>query len=196
MCWRPKMFETIFSLVFLGQILRISIPYALPALGATFSERGGVVNIGIEGIMLISAFATAVGTFYANDPLVGIVCGIGAGMVVAAIHGIATITFKADQIVSGIAINLLAVGITKFSCQIIFGSSSNSSRIAGIERWEGFNHIILINPFILGTALLLGISSFVLFKTRFGLRLRAVGENPAAAQSLGVRVSAMRYYGL
>jgi simple sugar transport system permease protein len=190
------MLSTIFSLVFLGQILRITIPYALPALGMTFNERGGVTNIGVEGVLIISAFATTVGTFYSNDPLFGILCGVIAGILVSLIHGIVTITFKADQIVSGIAINLLAVGITKFSCQLIFGSSSNSSRIVGLEQWSAFPGAGMINPFVVATIVLLAVSHFVMFKTRFGLRLRSVGENPAAAESLGVRVNAMRYYGL
>src|SRR6266404_9481941 len=112
------MFETLFNVVFLIQTLRISIPYALPALGATFSERGGVVNIALEGILLVSAFATTVGTYYTNDPLIGVFCGIAAGVMVALLHSIVSVTFKADQIVSGIAINLLAIGVTKFCSQI------------------------------------------------------------------------------
>jgi len=165
-------------------------------LGMTFNERGGVTNIGVEGVLIISAFATTVGTFYSNDPLFGILCGVIAGILVSLIHGIVTITFKADQIVSGIAINLLAVGITKFSCQLIFGSSSNSSRIVGLEQWSAFSGAGMINPFVVATIVLLAVLHFVMFKTRFGLRLRSVGENPAAAESLGVRVNAMRYYGL
>jgi len=190
------MLNTILSLAFVGQLLRISIPYALPALGGTFSERGGIVNIGLEGIMLISAFVTTVGTFYTGNPLIGILCGVAAGIAVASLHGLVAITFKANQIVSGIAINLFAVGITKFSCQLMFGSSSNSPRIAGLEAWNDIPVIGEVNPFIIGTCILLALSHIVLFKSRFGLRLRSVGENPAAADSLGVRVNAMRYYGL
>ena len=190
------MVSVIFSLVFVGQVLRISIPYALPALGGTFSERGGVVNIGLEGIMLIGAFATTVATYYTSNPLFGILSGVGAGIAVAALHAVVSVTFKADQIVSGIAINLLAIGITKFLCQLIFGSSSNSPRIVGIEQWGVTSSSVGLNPFVIGTFALLILSYLVLFKTRFGLRLRAVGENPAAAESLGVRVGAMRYAGV
>src|SRR5579862_8570075 len=123
------MFSNIFSLVFVIEVLRVSIPYALPALGATFSERGGVVNIGLEGIMLTGAFATTVATYYSGNPFLGILAGMVAGTAVAGIHALVSISFKADQIVSGIAINLLAVGLTKSLCQVIFGSSSNSPRI-------------------------------------------------------------------
>lgn len=191
------MFESFFSIAFLTQSLRISIPYALPAMGATFSERGGVVNIALEGILLISAFTTTVGTFYTSDPLFGILCGLVAGLFVGLLHSVITVTFKADQIVSGIAINLFAVGITKFSCQLIFDSSSNSARIVGLEQWNILPSLPIINnPFIVGSVILLIISNFVLFKTRFGLRLRAVGEHPIAAETLGVNVNKMRHIGV
>ncbi|MBI4810761.1 MAG: ABC transporter permease [Ignavibacteriales bacterium] len=191
------MFESFFSIAFLTQSLRISIPYALPAMGATFSERGGVVNIALEGILLISAFTTTVGTFYTSDPLFGILCGLVAGLFVGLLHSVITVTFKADQIVSGIAINLFAVGITKFSCQLIFDSSSNSARIVGLEQWNILPSLPIINnPFIVGSVILLIISNFVLFKTRFGLRLRAVGEHPIAAETLGVHVNKMRHIGV
>ena len=190
------MLESILSLAFLSQVLRISVPYALPALGAAFSERSGVVNIALEGIMLVGAFATTVGTYLTGSPLIGICAGVAAGVLVALLHAVASVTFKADQIVSGIAINILAVGVTKFSCELLFGSSSNSPRTAGVEVWNFLSNTAVLNPFIVGTVVILGISHMVMFKTRFGLRLRAVGENPAAADSLGVSVTRMRYYGV
>ncbi len=191
------MADSIFSVAFLIQSLRITIPYALPALGATFSERGGVVNIALEGILLIAAFATTVGTFATGSPLFGVLCGIIAGLLTALIHGIVSVTMKANQIVSGIAINLFAIGVTKFACQVIFHSSSNSERIPGIEQWDNAIAIPwLHNPFIVLTVLLLVFGSFVLFRTRFGLRLRAVGEHPAAAETLGIDVARMRHIGV
>ncbi|MGA2623678.1 MAG: ABC transporter permease [Bacteroidota bacterium] len=190
------MLDSLLSFAFLAQTLRISVPYALPALGATFSERGGVVNIALEGILLIGAFATTVGTYYSHDPLIGILCGVAAGMLTGLLHSVTSVTFKTDQIVSGIAINLLALGITKFSCQLIFSSSSNSARIPGIEEWGVFSSIPIVNPFIVGTAILALLSHFVLYKTRFGLRLRAVGEHPAAVETLGLSVSGLRYAGV
>jgi simple sugar transport system permease protein len=191
------MLEAIFTLSFVAQTLRISVPYALPALGATFSERGGVVNIALEGILLISAFATTVAVHYTQSPFTGIITGMIAGVCVALLHGVISVTFKADQIVSGIAINLLALGMTKFCCQLIFHSSSNSSRIVGIEQWTFLPDIpFLNNPFIPITAIIAIISTLVLFKTRFGLRLRAVGEHPEAADTLGINVSLMRHYGV
>ena len=191
------MVDSIFSIAFFVQSLRITVPYALPALGATFSERGGVVNIALEGILLIAAFATTVGTFYTNSPLIGILCGIVVGILTALLHSIISVTFKADQIVSGIAINLFAVGITKFSCQLLFHSSSNSDRIVGIEQWNISSTVPIFNyPFIIATIILLLIANFILFKTRFGLRLRAVGEHPKAAETLGINVHTMRHAGV
>ncbi|HUN65456.1 MAG TPA: ABC transporter permease [Bacteroidota bacterium] len=187
------MSESLLSAAFLIQILRISIPYALPAMGATISERGGVVNIALEGTLLISAFFTTLGTFYTQSPLFGILCGIVAGVVVSLLHCFITVYIRADQIVSGIGINLLALGLTKFLCQIIFNSSSNSARIVGIESWhlDDLSRFIS-NPFIPGTVLVLLCVHFVVYKTRLGLRLRAVGENPAAADTLGISVAKIR----
>ncbi|TLY28476.1 MAG: ABC transporter permease [Ignavibacteria bacterium] len=177
--------DALFTLAFLTQIARISIPYALPALGATFSERGGVVNIALEGILLVSAFATTAAAFVTGSPMFGILCGV------------ICVTLKADQIVSGIAVNLFAVGITKFSCQLLFNSSSNSARIAGIEQWSFLAAVpVLKNPFLITTGLLVVASHILLFRTKFGLRLRAVGEHPEAADSLGVNVARLRYAGL
>ncbi|HTK82038.1 MAG TPA: ABC transporter permease [Bacteroidota bacterium] len=196
------MLESILSLTFLAQGLRISIPYILPALGGTFSERSGVVNIALEGMLLVGGFATAAGTYFTDNPFIGILCGIAAGMVLSVIHGLASVTFKVDQIITGIALNLLAVGGTKFTSQWIFHSSSNSPRIAGVERMDipFLNEYPLINlllkPFVLLTIVLIVAANFVLFKTRFGLRLRAVGEHPEAADSLGISVARMRFSGV
>ena len=157
------MIDSLFSFAFVIQTLRISIPYTLPALGATFSERGGVVNIALEGIILIGAFATTVGTYYSQNPIIGIICGIGGGLITAFLHSFISVTLKSDQIISGIAINLFAVGITKFSCQLIFNSSSNSARIVGLEELHWFPNIPLLNnPFIIGTFILIIATNFLL----------------------------------
>jgi ABC-type uncharacterized transport system permease subunit len=193
------MLESIISYAFFMQTLRITIPYLLPSLGAVYSEKGGVINIALEGILLIGAFFTTVGAYFFQSALIGILFGILAGLAVALLHAVATVTFKADQIVSGIAINLFAIGITKFFCKIFFNSSSNSERIIGLETINipVLSSIPVIgNPFILLCIILLIISYIVIYKTRFGLRIRAVGENPSAADSLGVSVSKIRYAGV
>lgn len=193
------MLDSIISYAFFMQTLRITIPYLLPSLGAVYSEKGGVINIALEGILLTGAFFTAVGAYFYQSVLIGISFGISAGFAVALLHAIATVTFKADQIVSGIAINLFAIGLTKFFCKIFFNSSSNSERIIGLETVNipVLSSIPVIgNPFILLCIILLFISYVAINKTRFGLRLRAVGENPSAADSLGVSVNKIRYAGV
>jgi ABC-type uncharacterized transport system permease subunit len=193
------MLENIITFAFLLQTLRITIPYLLPSLGATFSEKGGVINIALEGILLIGAFSTTVGTFYTHSVLIGILCGIAAGLIISLVHAIAAVTFKADQIVSGIAINLFAIGITKFFCKVFFSSSSNSERIIGLETIDipVLSSIpVLNNLFITLCLILLLLSYITIYRTKFGLRLRAVGENPSAADSLGINVDKIRYAGI
>lgn len=185
--------DNIISIAFLFMVLRVTIPYLLPSVGAVFSEKGGVVNIALEGILLVSAFFTTVGTYVTQNPLVGLLFGITAGLLMALIHSITVITFKANQIVSGIALNLLAFGLTKFFCKIIFNSSSNSERIPGLESLQ---IPLLGNPFLLLCVIVLVWSQFAIYKTRFGLRLRSVGENPSAADSLGINVNKIRYAGV
>lgn len=183
--------DEILNIAFLFQTFRITIPYLLPSLGAVYSEKGGVVNIALEGILLCGAFATTVGTFYTNSILVGMFFGVAAGVFIALIHAYVTITFKANQIVSGIAINILAFGVTKFFCKIIFNSSSNSARITGLESLN-----LPFNPYLIIAVILTAVSYYSIYRTRFGLRLTAVGENPEAADSLGINVNKTRYIGV
>ena len=193
------MLDNIITFAFLLQSLRITIPYLLPSLGAVFSEKGGVINIALEGILLTSAFATAAAVYFTNNIYIGILCGAGVGAVLALLHAIVCITFKADQLVSGIALNLLAVGLTKFLCQYIFNSSSNSARIIGLEAFNIplLSSIpILNNPFIDICIVALIVSVVIINKTRYGLQLRAVGENPEAADSIGINVVRIRYAGV
>lgn len=192
----------ILILAFVAQVLRISVPYALAALGGVFSERAGVVNIALEGIMLNGAFAAVLGTYLTGSPLAGVACGVLCGMLTALLHAVVAIRFRADQIISGVAINLLAVGATKFFLKIFFDSSSNSARVEGLAnlalipgdgRLAGIVNGTVGNPLILLTVALVFIAHFAMYRTVFGLRLRAVGEHPQAAATLGVKVNALRY---
>jgi len=189
-------------LSFIGQGLRISIPYVLPAVGASISERGGVINIALEGMLLIGAFAATVTTAITGSILLGVIAAVAAGTIMAMLHGLASITAKVNQIVIGIALNLLAFGLTKFLCQVIFHSSSNSSRIAGLELWaDSLRSVpwiswLFANPFLVGSLLLTLMTHVGLFRTRFGLRLRAVGEHPQAADTAGISVVRYRFIGI
>lgn len=189
------MLDNILTIGFFLQTIRITIPYLLPSLGGVITERGGIINIALEGILLISAFFTTAAVYYTNSIMIGIFSGIGAGVILALIHAAASITFKANQLVSGIALNLFALGVTKFCCKLIFSSSSNSERIIGIDNLN-FGIPIFNNPFILLTIAIIIIINFILFRTKFGLHLRASGENPEAAESAGINVKKIQYAGV
>jgi simple sugar transport system permease protein len=169
-------------LAFLAQTIRIAIPYLFAAAGGVIAERSGVISLGLEGYMLAGAFSGAIGSYYSGSPIVGVLCGIGGGVLFALVHALVSLRFRADQVVSGIAINLLVIGLTRFLLKLMFDSSSNSPRVPGFER----------NPLIaLGLIVPMALA-WVMYRTPFGLRVRAVGENPQAAETLGVRVPRVR----
>ena len=181
------------ALLFLAASLRISVPYALASLGACFSERGGVVNIALEGIMLNGALAYTLGAYWSDSPWVGLAAAVAAGVATAALHALVTIAYRADQITSGLGINLLAAGLTKFVLTQVFHSSSNSSRVVGLPSWDvgGLARVpgvgpVLATPLVLITvALVLG-GQWLLFRSIFGLGLRSIGERPEAGATLGL----------
>ena len=182
-------------LLFLAQTVRIAIPYLFAAAGGAIAERAGIISLTLEGFMLGGAFGAVLGAYYTGNPWVGVLSGVGAGLLLGAVHAVASIRFKADQVVVGVAINLFAVGITRFFLQLAFGSSSNSPRVAGFggENIGGSAAAFLANPLVwLGLAAM-PVLAVVIAKTRFGLRVRAVGEHPQAAASVGVPVDRVRY---
>ena len=174
------------SFAIFTQVLRIAVPYLFAAAGGVIAERAGIISLTLEGYMLGGAFAAVVGTFYSGSPLIGLACGIAGGVALALIHAVASIRFRADQVIVGIAINLFAVGITRFFLKLLFGSSSNSPRVDGFAAGYGDPLIwlgLLATPFV----------AFILFRTRFGLRVRATGEKPEAAASVGVPIRRVQY---
>jgi simple sugar transport system permease protein len=189
----------------LASTIRNATPLVFAALGGLFSERSGVVNIALEGLMLIAAFAGVVGAALFNSALIGLLFGLGAGLLFALIHALMCVTFEADQIISGTAINLLALAGTGFLMVLIFGSGGTSPRVEGFKEVP----IPLLSdiPFV-GQALfsqsllvylmyiLVPVTFFLVFRTPFGLRLRATGEVPEAVDTAGVSVARMRYYGV
>lgn len=178
----------IFTIALIYSTIRLTTPLILAALGGLFSERSGVINIALEGMMLAGAFTAAAVTHAAGNPFLGLLAGMGAGMLIAAIHAVACIAYKADQVVSGTAINILMIGMPPFLSGAFFLSSGSTPQIAK-------DNLIPTLP-ILIAFLLVPITWYVLYKTPFGLRLRAVGENPEAADAAGVRVARMRYAGV
>jgi simple sugar transport system permease protein len=153
-----------------------------------FSERSGVINIALEGMMLAGAFTAAAVTYVTSNPFVGLLAGMAAGLVIALIHAVACIRFKADQVVTGTAINILMLGMPAFLGGAFFLSSGATPQIAK-------EHLIPWTPIVIAIVLV-PITWYVLYKTPFGLRLRSVGENPEAADAAGVPVAQMRYWGV
>src|SRR5690348_14116351 len=137
-------------LLFLAQTLRIAIPYLFAAAGGVVSERAGLIGLTLEGYMLGGAFAAALGSYYSHSAWFGVAAGIGGGAALALVYGVSAIRFRADQVVIGIAINLLAIGATRFFLRLAFGSSSNSPRVPGFgseQAGSGFL-ALLSNPII------------------------------------------------
>jgi simple sugar transport system permease protein len=191
------------ALLFVAAALRISVPYALAAMGSAISERGGVICIALEGLMLNGALAYTLGAYFTGNPWVGIGAALLAGLLTAWLHAEATVRFRAEQITSGIGINLLAAGLTRFVLVRVFHSSSNSPRVPGLPplpvpglaKLPGLGEL-LTSPLVLATIALVMIVQLLLFRTVFGLRLRAVGERPEAAATIGLSVTFYRFAGV
>ena len=168
--------------------IRLATPMLLAALGGLYSERSGVINIGLEGLMLAGAFTAATVTYYSHNPWVGMLAAILAGVGVAWIHAVACIRYRADQVVSGMAINILFLGVPALLSGALFESTGATPQIP-----QG--QLLPLAPIVLAFALV-PVTWWVLNRTPFGLRLRAVGENPEAADTAGVNVARIRYAGV
>jgi len=186
----------ILSLELLVSALRMSVPLTFASLGGVFSERGGVVNIALEGIMLVGAFGAVVGTYFTNNPWIGLLTAMSFGFLIALIHAVVSITFRINQIISGTALNIMSAGLTTFLSRLIFKAAGSSPHIEGMVQWRFPGTNWQISPLIVIMFTVIIVSQIVIFRTRYGLRLRACGENPYAADSLGVNVIRMRYSGV
>lgn len=189
-------------LAFLVQTLRIATPYLFAASGGLLSERAGVIALTLEGWMLSGAFCAALGSYYSNSPWIGVAAGVGGGLLAASLHALACIRYRADQVVVGIAINLMVVGLTRFLLRLAFDSSSNSPRVPGFDWFlteaggeSGAVSLLvsLLNPLVLLALISLPAIWWLLHNTPYGLRVRAVGEKPEAAASVGVSVERVRW---
>ena len=184
--------DVIFSGTMLAQTVRMTIPYACAGLGGVLSERSGVVNIALEGILLSSALAAVVAQHATGSAAAGIVAGIACGAAVGFLHAALVVRGRIDAIVSGLAINLVAAGGTRFVLRALYESSSNSPSVRGVPLGESLLLRTVLDPFLLLTLAFAGAFAWSLHRTRFGLRLRACGEDPAAAQAVGIDVTATR----
>ncbi|MGH1464332.1 MAG: ABC transporter permease [Cognatishimia sp.] len=196
----------------LDSSVRLAIPLLLACLAGLFSERAGIFDIGLEGKMLAAAFAAAAFAAVSGSVWVGLLAGIGASLILSAIHGVASITFRGNQLISGVAINMLAAGVTVLIAQAWFAQGGRTPSLAGAERLnpvnlpfaEMFENIPLFGPaykelisghnlLVYVAIVLVPLSWWLLYQTRFGLRLRAVGENPASVDTAGVSVIRLRF---
>jgi simple sugar transport system permease protein len=172
----------------IGITLMYSAPLIFGALGGVVSERSGVVNIGIEGMMTVGAFTGAAVGYYSGNAWIGFLAAGIAGGIIALLHAVASVTFHADQTISGIAINLLGSGISLFLCRLLFEGATMTQPVTN-KLPKVFGEDISVFLAIIATAVIW----FILYKTKWGLRINAVGEHPAAADTLGISVSKIRY---
>ncbi|MHA7868382.1 MAG: ABC transporter permease [Salipiger thiooxidans] len=196
----------------LDSTVRLATPLLLACLAGLFSERSGIVDIGLEGKMLAAAFASAAIAAVTGSVWLGLLAGIVASTVMSGIHGLASITFRGNQLISGVAINFLASGLTVLIAQDWFGQGGRTPSLMGSGRFEpitlpfaqALSGVPVIGPIyaelisghsilVYVAFLMVPLSWFVLYRTRFGLRLRAVGEAPEAVDTAGVSVVGLRY---
>jgi simple sugar transport system permease protein len=197
----------IFTLALVFSTIRLATPLVLAALGGLYSERSGVINIALEGLLLAGAFTAASVTYYAHSPWVGLGAAMLAGAFVAYILALACIRFKADQVVTGTGINILFIGLPAVLSGALFLSSGSTPQIPKenllptlsgllpgfVPHWRILSEVSFISLLAL---ILILVTRYVLYRTPFGLRLRAVGENPEAADAAGVGVNRIRYVGV
>ncbi|MET1248685.1 ABC transporter permease [Sporolactobacillus sp. STCC-11] len=200
--------------IIIPSTLLTAAPLIFTSLGGVFSERSGVVNIGLEGLMAVGAFTAAISTLGLEhaglgdaSPWIAILIAAVAGGIFSLIHAVVSISFRADQTVSGVALNFLAAGLTIFLVKMIYDGKGQTPYIShNIDKISipGLSKIPFIGPIFFQQvtytsyfAILVSVFVwFIIFKTPFGLRLRSVGEHPAAADTLGINVSKMRYIGV
>ena len=185
--------------------IRMATPIVYAALGGMFSERVGVVNIGMEGIMLTGAMGGVTVSYYTGNPWLGVAAAVAIGGILGLIHAVVTVRYAGNQIVSGTGINILAMGFTAYMSQVLWGSRGASESVTGIEdiTIPILSDVPIIGP-IIGThsplvylmPVVTAICYIVLFRTPLGLHIRAVGEHPTAAETAGIDVVKIKYMGV
>ncbi len=180
-----------FLLILLFSTIRSATPLIFAALGGMFSERAGVINIALEGLMLAGAFTAAVATYELQNPYMGFICGIVVGGLVALVFAVAVIKFEADQVVTGFAVSLLMLGLPAVISSRLYDSAGSTQQIAKEFLLPDFYNRLSIASIL--AFVLVPVCWYVLYKTPFGLRIRAAGENPEAADAAGVNVIRLRY---
>ncbi|BDP40953.1 ABC transporter permease [Deinococcus aetherius] len=195
------LFAQLLTTAFLATFIRSVVPLLLTGLGGLFSERSGVVNIALDGLIIFGALAGAVATlvleptFGALAPWLGWLAGALVGGLIAWIHAVVSIKYRADQVISGTAINLLASGVPAVILTALYGTSTESPKVQNPLPLWGVGEL-RFSPPVFFAFLVVAVTWYVLYRTPYGLRLRATGEHPGAAASMGVNVRRMRYSGV
>lgn len=184
--------------------LRMAVPYILATTGGTFSVRVGITDLGCEGMMIGGAFFSVVGSYYSGSPWVGLLCGVLAGIAFALLNGLLHITFKVNPAISGVCVNLLSAALAPLLLKLIWDNESMSPLV---NNFGTFSNTWLAEVPVIGgilktqnilffiTLVIVVIAWVFMFKTKFGLRMRMVGENPAAASTVGLNVVRYKYIG-
>lgn len=203
------MLADIFTPDLFASAVRMATPLALAAIGGTICERSGVVNIALEGMMLMGAFMGVVGATFTGNPWIGLLVAVLSGGALALIHAFASITLRTDQVVSGTAINILSLGLTGFLMEVIFGRPGTTDPVQRLlpvfdiqgptegvigTVWTWINTIVFsYTPIVYMAIIIAVVGQWALFNTRWGLRLRSLGEHPRAADTVGISVIRGRY---
>ena len=186
----------------IGGAVLLAVPIAFGALGGVIGERAGVVNIAIEGQLLAGAFCAAVASSVTDSPWVGLLAAVAAGVLVAAVLGVFTITYKVNQVIVGVVLNVLVIGLTSFlySQVLVPNPELNSTTRFSNVAIPGLSQIPVIGPALFNQSVIVYLMYlavpgvwFAMYRTRWGLRLRAVGEHPKAADTVGIKVERTRY---
>ncbi len=197
-----EILSVIFSLNTFNAALRMSIPLALGAMGGAFSERSGIINIGLEGMLLMGAFAGVLGSYVTGSAYMGVINAVLAGTLTSLLFAVFIIEFKANHVVAGVGLNILVLGFTTWMMQIIWDTRGASPsvesvpaiRIHGLEEIQVLGDLLGIqSPFVYITLLLIILGWIFLFKTPLGLRIRFTGEHPEAADTMGIGVRKIKY---
>ncbi len=200
-----EILEVIFNINTFSAAIRISVPLVFAAIGGVFSERAGIINLGLEGMLLTGAFAGVLGSYLTGNPYIGILFAIMGGALIGFIFALFTIKFEANHVVAGVGLNILMLGITTWLMQILWGSRGTSVNVTGLGeitipilssipilgKLFGSHNILVYVMFIVVV-----FSWIILFKTPFGLRLRVVGEHQKAADTLGIKIRKIQYTSL
>lgn len=197
-----KLVSQTFIITVLAMSIRLAIPLLVAAVGEVFAERAGILNVGVEGMMLMGALGGFLGSYLTNNAWLGMLLGMLFGTLISVVHAYLCITLGTDQVISGIAINLLSIGLSTFLNRAVFGLQTIPPKAPSFNTLlpESMEAIPVIGPifFSHNTLTYLGIlitliAYVILFKTTLGLQITATGEDPRAAEAVGINVFRVRY---